>query len=34
VLILMVARDGIDQHYNSFFIPLTDVYLDPALELR
>jgi hypothetical protein len=27
----MVARDGIAQHYTALTIPLTGIYLDPAL---
>jgi hypothetical protein len=30
----VVARDGIAQHYTALTIPLTGIYLDPALELR
>ena len=30
----MVARDGFAQHYALFSIPLTDIYLDPRLDLR
>ena len=30
----MVAREGYQQHYSFFSIPLNDVYLDPRLELR
>jgi DNA invertase Pin-like site-specific DNA recombinase len=31
---LLVARDGHQQHYSPFSIPLTDLYLDPRLDLR
>jgi len=30
----MVARDGYPQHSTLLSIPLTDVYLDPRLDLR
>ena len=30
----VVARDGIAQHYTALTIPLTGIYLNPALELR
>ena len=30
----LVARDGYPQHSTLFSIPLTDVYLDPKLDLR
>jgi hypothetical protein len=30
----VVARDGIEQHYTALTIPLTGIYLNPALELR
>ena len=30
----LVARDGYPQHSTLFSIPLTNVYLDPRLELR
>jgi len=30
----VVARDGIEPHYTALTIPLTGIYLDPALELR
>ena len=32
-VMLVVARDGIQQHYSLLSIPLTDVYLDPRLDL-
>lgn len=30
----VMARDGYPQHATLFSIPLTDVYLDPKLDLR
>jgi len=30
----VVARDGHPQHYSLLSIPLTDVYLDPKLDLE
>lgn len=30
---MMVARDGIAQHYNVLSIPLTGIYLDPRREI-
>lgn len=30
----VVARDGYPQHTTLFSIPLTDVFLDPKLDLR
>jgi hypothetical protein len=33
-VMLVVARDGIAQHYTALTIPLTGICLDPALELR
>jgi hypothetical protein len=30
----VVARDGYPQHSTPFSIPLTDVYLDPRLDMR
>jgi hypothetical protein len=30
----VVARDGIAQHYTALTIPLSGIYLNPALELR
>jgi hypothetical protein len=32
--ISVVARDGYQQHYSLLSLPITDVYLDPRLELR
>ena len=34
VIVNMVARDGYPQHTTLFSIPLTDVFLDPKLDLR
>ena len=28
----MVARDGVEEHYELLTIPLSGVYLDPKLE--
>lgn len=30
---LLVARDGIEQHYNALTIPLSGIHLDPAMGL-
>jgi hypothetical protein len=31
---LVVARDGIEQHYTALTIPLTGLYLDPKIDLQ
>jgi hypothetical protein len=33
-VMMVVARDGIAQHYTALTIPLTDIFLDPALGLK
>jgi hypothetical protein len=33
-IVVMVTKDGYPQHTTLVSIPLTDVYLDPKLDLR